>query len=350
MTQSTQSAVLFELEKPLRLVRLTLPPLKPGQVRVKIKYTCVCHTQLLEVRGKRGPDRFLPHTLGHEASGVVTEVGSDVRKVKVGDSVVLSWIKGSGADIPSTVYESAEGKVNSGAISTFMEETITCENRVTPIPKEMPLREAALLGCAVPTGSGIVRNTAKVKPGSSIAVFGIGGIGMSILLAASISEPVMLIAVDVSEKKLEQAKRLGATHTVNAKSENPVAKILELTETSGVDYAFEAAGKRQTMEQAFEVTSARKGGLCVLAGNLPQGEKVSIDPFELIKGKKIVGTWGGETDADRDIPDYAQLFLSGKLNLSELLTHEYSLPDINKALDALEKGEVGRAVINLNAH
>lgn len=348
MSYQTQAAVLFKLGKPLRLTQLRIPSLQPGQVRVKIHYTSVCHTQLLEISGKRGPDRFLPHTLGHEASGIVKEVGTRVQKVKAGDPVVLSWIKGSGAEVPSVAYESPEGKINSGALSTFMNETVTCENRLTPIPSQMPLREAALLGCAVPTGSGIVRNTTKVLSGSSVAVFGIGGIGMSVLLAARLTQPSCLIAVDIAPEKLEQARRLGATHLINARKEDPVAKIMEMTQARGVDYAFESAGKRETMEKAFEITRPQ-GGLCVLAGNLPKGELIRIDPFELIKGKRIVGTWGGETNPDRDIPEYVKLFLSGKLNLKEMITHEYPLAQINEALNALENGTVGRAVIRLNS-
>lgn len=159
----TIAAVLEQLNKPLRIRELTTPDLKPGQVLVEVAYSGVCHSQLLEVRGKRGLDRFLPHTLGHEGSGTVLEVGAGVTKVKPGDHVVLSWIKGSGADAPSTIYESAERPVNSGALSTFMRQTVTCENRLTAIPDAMPLREAALLGCAIPTGAGIVLNTARVR-------------------------------------------------------------------------------------------------------------------------------------------------------------------------------------------
>ena len=149
----TEAAVLSELNQPLRLSKLTIPDLKFGQVLVEVAYSGVCHSQLLEVHGKRGLDRFLPHTLGHEGSGTVLKVGPGVTKVKPSDRVVLSWIKGSGADLPFTIYQSAEETVNSGAISTFMRHTVTCENRVTPIPDAMPLREAALLGCAIPTGA-----------------------------------------------------------------------------------------------------------------------------------------------------------------------------------------------------
>lgn len=340
----TEAAVLFELSKPLRLIALTIPDLKPGQVLVDIAYSGVCHSQLLEVRGKRGPDRFLPHTLGHEGSGTVLEVGAGVTKVKPGDRVVLSWIKGSGAELRSTVYQSPEGPINSGAISTFMRQTVTCENRLTPIPDTMPLREAALLGCAIPTGAGIVMNAAGVRPGSSVAVFGVGGIGLSAVLAADLVHATTIIAVDVFDHKLEQARQIGATHLINARQKDPLATILEITQERGVDYAIEAAGQRETMETAFQVVRDN-GGLCVLAGNLPHGEHISLDPFDLIKGKRIIGTWGGESQPDQDIPLYVDLYLSGRLRLDLLITHEYRLEDINMAFDYLEQGKVGRALI-----
>ena len=346
MVSQTEAAVLFELGRPLRLVTLALPELKPGQVLVEVAYSGVCQSQLLEVRGKRGPDRFLPHTLGHEGSGKVLAVGSGVNKVKAGDKVVLSWIKGSGADVGSTIYQSSQGPVNSGAISTFMRHTVTCENRVTPIPEAMPLGQAALLGCAIPTGAGIVLNTAPVRPGKSIAVFGVGGVGLSAVLAANLMNATTIVAIDLHDHKLEQARRAGATHLVNAQTQDPLEAIRSITHGRGVDYAIEAAGQQVTMETAFK--SVRdQGGLCVLAGNLAHTESISLNPFDLIKGKKIIGTWGGETNPDQDIPLWVDLALSGRLNLELLITHEYQLAEINQALDDLEQGKLGRALVNL---
>ena len=348
MPRQTEAAVLFELAQPLRAVTLSIPNLSPGQVLVDVACSGVCHTQLLEARGQRGPDRFLPHALGHEGSGTVLEVGAGVTKVKPGDHVVLSWIKGNGADVPSTVYQSSEGPINAGAISTFMRQTVTCENRVTPIPDAMPLREAALLGCAIPTGAGIVLNTAGVRPGSSVAIFGVGGIGLSAVLAASLVNATTIIAVDLFDHKLEQARNIGATHLIHARRQDTLATIFEITRGRGVDYAVECAGQRETMETAFQ--SVRdNGGLCILPGNLTYGERISLDPFDLIKGKRIVGTSGGETQPDRDVPLYADLYLAGRFNLNPLITHHYRLEDINQALDHLEQGKVGRALIDMSA-
>jgi|SRR5579883_21407 len=344
----TDAAVLLEVNQPLALLPLDMPELRPGQVLVEVAYSGVCHSQLHEVRGRRGPDRFLPHTLGHEGSGTVLAVGSNVTKVKPGDRIVLTWIRGEGAEVPSTTYSSQLGTVNSGAISTFMRHTITCENRVVPVPSEMPLREAALLGCALPTGAGVVMNTAAPQPGNSLVVFGAGGIGLSAVLAAHLLEASPLIVVDVVEQKLECARRLGATHTVNACHCDPVSAILEFTAGRGADYAVEAAGRRESMEAAFRCVRDR-GGLCILAGNLPQGEQISLNPFDLIRGKRIVGSWGGDTVPDRDVPRYARLFQEGKLPLADLISRDYPLEGVNEALADLEGGRVARALIKMAA-
>ena len=341
------AAVLTKIGEPLKILNLKVPELKSGQALVKIAYSGICHTQLLEIEGKKGIDKYLPHTLGHEASGIVIKTGPGVEKVKTGDHVVLSWIKGSGADVPSSVYESDFGKVNAGAITTFMNYAVISENRLTPIKKEMPLKEAALLGCAIPTGAGIVLNSTGLRPGETIAIFGVGGIGGSAVIAADIMAAAKIIAIDIFDHKLEHARSLGATHTINARKEDCISKIYQITDGKGVDYAIESAGKCETMEIAFR--SVRDmGGLCVLAGNLPVGEQILIDPFDLIKGKRIVGTWGGETKPDRDIPLYVDLYLKGRLKLENLITHCYSLEDINTAIEDLKSGKVGRALIDFH--
>jgi S-(hydroxymethyl)glutathione dehydrogenase/alcohol dehydrogenase len=231
-----------------------------------------------------------------------------------------------------------------------MDYAIVAENRLTRIPGAMPLREAALLGCAVPTGGGIVWNTAKIQPGQAIAVFGAGGVGLSAIMAAKAMNAGMIMAIDLFDHKLEYAKRMGATHTIHGLREKPVETIRALTGGRGVDYAVEAAGTRETMEAAFQ-SVCDKGGLCILAGNLPRGEGITLDPFDLIMGKKIIGTWGGESRPDQDIPLWADQYLLGKLPLREMITHTYRLEDINQALEDLEKGRVGRALIDLgNRH
>jgi S-(hydroxymethyl)glutathione dehydrogenase/alcohol dehydrogenase len=343
----TRAAVLREIGRPLEIEELTVAELLPGQVLVRIAFSGVCHTQLNEVRGLKGPDRFVPHTLGHEASGTVVEVGAGVGKVRPGDLVVLSWLKGSGADVPSARYADARGSaVNSGAISTFMELAVVSENRVTVLPAGVALREAALLGCAIPTGAGVVLNAMDLKAGDSIAVFGMGGVGLSAVLMSRALGARIIVGVDVQPSRLELASKLGATHVVDARSTDAVRAIREITENRGVDFALEAAGLRTTMEQAL--ASVRDaGGHAVIAGNLAAGERISIDPFDLIRGKRITGTWGGESQPDRDIPRFAQLAVDSAVPLGHLISAEYRLDAINEALDALDGRTVGRALVAL---
>lgn len=341
----TIAAVLTELKKPLKIQELIIPELKPGQVIVKMAFSGVCRSQLNEAQGLKGEDKFLPHTLGHEGSGIVEVVGPAVKKVKPGDHVVLTWIKGMGADVPSTQYKRADGSiVNSGAISTFLTKTVISENCLVKINKKMTLCEAALLGCAIPTGAGIIINTAKVTSGSSVAVFGVGGIGLSALIASKLNNASIIIAVDIHDFKLKLAKEFGATHILNASNNDILFEIRNITGGKGVDYTIEASGNRMSMELAFQ--SVRdSGGLCILAGNLPKGEKITIEPFDLIKGKRIIGTWGGDTNPDKDIPMYVDFYLSGILKLDKMLTHRFKLEEINTAFDIMGKGEAGRIII-----
>ena len=214
----TTAAVLVEVGRPLELADLNIPAPKPGQVLVEVAFCGVCHTQILEARGHRGEDRFCPHCLGHEGSGTVRECGSGVSKVKPGDRVILSWIKGSGADVPGTVYGWNGRNVNAGGITTFATHSVISENRLTVIPDGMDMRLAALVGCAVPTGAGVVFNAAQPRPGQSLVVFGVGGIGSCAVAAANLAGCVPVIAVDVNSDKLALAKQLGASHTINART------------------------------------------------------------------------------------------------------------------------------------
>lgn len=339
----TQAAILVEQNCPLEIVELKIPPLKKGQVLVKIAYSGLCHSQLNEWKGTKGPDPYLPHTLGHEGSGIVLDIGEGVTKVKPGDPVVLSWIKGFGLDVPSTTYLWGEKTVNSGAISTFMEKTVVSENRLIPISSDLPLREAALLGCAIPTGAGVVFNEMGIRQNQSIAIFGIGGIGSSAILAASHAKAHPIIAIDVHDEKLERAVQLGATHVIHAMKENPLTQIFEILDGKGVDFALECAGRKEVMEMAF--ASIKTSGLCVLAGNLPKGEMIQIDPFELIKGKKVIGTWGGNSRIDQDVPRFAEIFFKAKNVLQSLISHEMPLSKINELMQALSLGKIARGLI-----
>lgn len=337
-----KAAVLYELNKPLIIEDLEIPHLNRGQVLVKILCSGVCHTQINELKGIKGIDKYLPHTLGHEAAGIVEDIGIDVKKVKVGDYVVLHWMKGSGIDAGSTEYLSGNKKINSGAITTFSEYAVISENRMTKIPKEVPPDVASVLGCAVLTGGGMVKNDLKTNSDNTIAVFGVGGLGLSAVLLASSIGCSTIIAVDIKDDKLKLAKDCGATHIINAIKEDSIYKIKEIT-NGGVDQAVEASGINKVIEGAFE--SIKDGGTLVFAANVVKGSKICLDPWDLINGKKILGTYGGSAKPDEDIPYYVDLYLKGKLNVEKLVTHNYKLEEINQSFKGVEEGKVGRAII-----
>lgn len=341
---------MTKLNRPLEIISdIKYPKLGKGQVLVKLAYSGVCHSQLMEVRGRRGADAYLPHLLGHEGSGKVIEVGEGVSKVKPDDLVVLGWIKGAGLDGGGVRYRCAcmSQDVNAGGVTTFNEYALVSENRIVPLPAGVPLDVAVLFGCAVPTGAGIMTNDLRPAPGSSVAVFGLGGIGMSALMATMLFDCTKVIAVDVSAEKLALATSFGATHTINVAQEDPVSEIRSLTGGLGVDYAVEASGQVSVIEQAFE-SVRRGGGVCVFASHPEHGKRISIDPYELICGKQIRGSWGGSSNPDRDIPIFAKLYLEGRLPLEKLITNRYPLEAINEALDDLEHHRVGRPLIEID--
>jgi S-(hydroxymethyl)glutathione dehydrogenase/alcohol dehydrogenase len=345
-----KAAVLSRLGEPLGVmsgIECAAPGC--GQVLVKLAYSGVCHSQLMEVRGRRGADAYLPHLLGHEGTGKVIEVGEGVSKVKPNDLVVLGWIKGSGLDGGGVRYRCAcmSQDINAGGVTTFNEYALVSENRIVPLPAGVPLDVGVLFGCAVPTGAGIITNDLLPAPGSSIAVFGLGGIGMSALMATMLFECAKVIAVDVSPDKLSLARSFGATHTIDATQTDPIREIHSMTGGLGVDYAVEASGQVSVIEQAFE-SVRRGGGICVFASHPEHGKRISIDPYELICGKQIRGSWGGSSRPDRDIPMFAQLYLEGKLPLEKLITKRYTLDAINEALDDLENNRVGRPLIEID--
>lgn len=341
----TTAAVLVELGKPLELAELEIPTLKPGQVLVEVVYSGVCHTQVGEARGHRGEDKFLPHCLGHEGSGIVRETGPGVSKVQPGDRVILSWIKGSGLDVPGTVYDWNGRKVNAGGITTFSTYSVISENRLTRVPEGMSMRLAALVGCAIPTGAGVVFNTAQPRPGQSVVVFGVGGIGSCAIAAAALSGCTPVIGVDVNPDKLALAQRLGATHTINSKTADPVAEVLKVCK-GGADFAVEATGLPPVMRQALACVR-HQGGAAVVIGNARFGSTLEIDPREFNMGKRLLGTWGGDNVPDRDYPRYCKLLTAGRLDLEPLLSKSYTLADVNAALDDLEHGRAARPLIDV---
>ena len=346
-----KAAVLLNNKKKLTILsNIKLPALERGQILVQLAYSGVCHSQLMETRGLRGEDKYIPHLLGHEGSGKVVAIGSNVTKVQIGDFIILGWIKGKRIEAGGLQYscESSPYKINAGAITTFNEYAIISENRATLLPKGIPLDVAVLFGCALLTGAGIVMNELKPSNNSTIAIFGLGGIGMSALIATKLFKLTKIIAIDISEEKLNLAKSFGATDIINPLKNNPVEMIKLITKKyDGVDYAIEASGKSNVIEQAF-MSIKSKGGICLFASHPKFGDKISIDPFDLISGKQIKGSWGGGANPDIDIPILAELYLNGDLPLEKLLGKRYKLDEINDAIDDLENNKFGRPIIEIN--
>ena len=343
-----KAAVLYETGKPLVVEEgIIIPDLQTGQVLVQIAYSGICRSQLMETRGKRGNDPYLPHLLGHEASGIVLETGKDVSKVKKNGRVILTWMKGEGLDCGGAKFRKGDTIINAGGVTTFSNLTIACENRCIKLPDGVPMDLAPLLGCALPTGAGIVMNTIKPEKENSLAVFGCGGIGLSAIMLANVFECQTIVAVDIEDHKLDKAKELGATHTINSSHGNPVEKIQKITVGRGVDFSIEAAGRASVIESAF-MSVRDKGGLCVIAGHPANNERIQIDPFELIKGKQIQGSWGGECQPEQDIPLLAKYYLEGKLPMEKLISHKYRLEEINEGLDALETNSANRILIQMD--
>jgi S-(hydroxymethyl)glutathione dehydrogenase / alcohol dehydrogenase len=342
-----QGAVLYEIDKPLVLEELKIPDLAHGQVLVRIKCSGVCHSQLKEITGARGEDRYLPHLLGHEGAGIVEEVGPGVTRVVPGDHVVLGWMKGQGIDSSTPTYHIGEKPINAGYITTFNEFGVVSENRVTRMRDEMPFDVASLLGCAVTTGLGAVDRIAEVRAGESVAVFGVGGVGLNVVQGAAIAGASQIIAIDLKDEKLELAGRLGATHHINASRENPLEKVMEVTDGVGVNHAFEVTGETSVMSQAFEATSMM--GKAVLMGVPKAGNQLSLDPVPLCFGKTITGCHGGNTVKDEDIPRFVDLYLDGRLKLDELITDRIKLSEINEAFDRMREGKIlGKAIVEFD--
>jgi len=342
------AAVLRELNKPLFITSdVEIPDLAKGQVLVHLAFSGVCHSQLMEARGLRGEDHFLPHLLGHEGTGRVEAIGAGVTKVKPGDWVILGWIKSNGLDGGGITYSHAGRQINAGGVTTFNEKAVVAENRLIPLPKGVPLDVGVLFGCALPTGAGIVMNVIKPSRGSTLAVFGLGGVGLSALMATQLFDCRAIIAIDVNPEKLALSRDFGATATIDARTEDVSARIRYLTDGIGLDYSVEATGLGSSIERAFNAVR-RGGGLCVFASHPEIGSRISIDPFELICGKRLQGSWGGDCRPDIDIPRFAELYLQGLLPLERLITKRYKLKDINEALDDLEAQRVGRPLIEIS--
>ena len=357
-----RAPVLYEYNTPLVVEELELDPPGPGEVLVKMAASGVCHSDYREFKGEwaGSGETPLPLVLGHEGAAVVEEVGPGVSSVKPGDHAVLSFFPNCGkcyycikglsnlCERPlysqrSPLHKGSQRITALAGISTFAEHAVVAEAAVLPIPSDVPLDKAALVGCGVPTGVGAVINTAKVGAGESVAVFGAGGVGLNVIQGAALSGAEPIIAVDVRDNKLDLARKFGATHTVNATQSDPIQAIKDLTSGRGVDYAFEAIGNTKVMVQTLAAICKR--GKAVIVGQGPWDDVISFPARMLWDEGQLMGSFYGSSRMSLDLPHLIELYMAGKLKLDELVTREYSLDQVNSAFEALEKGEVARSII-----
>ena len=339
-----KAAVLRELGKPLTIEEMDLPPLSKGHVLVKMDLAAVCHSQRLEVSGGRGQDRYLPHLIGHEGVGTVLEIGPGVAKVKKADQVVLSWIRGSGSAADPIRYASPKGPINAGPIATFCETPIVSEQCVTRIDPPVNPAAAVLAGCAIPTGAGTVWNAAPAGPNGTVCIFGLGGVGLAAVSGAVHAGWKKIVGVDLRPSRLQRARELGATHALDGHQENIEEALFQMTSGVGFDLVVECAGSSNSMEAAVRVAKP-KGGKTIIVGNLEAGKKISVDPFDLIRGRWLGGSWGGEVNPDIDIPRFVRLLQEGVFNAKLLSGRRFPLEQVNEALRALEGDEPGRPLL-----
>jgi S-(hydroxymethyl)glutathione dehydrogenase/alcohol dehydrogenase len=341
----TEAALLVATGAPLQIVEIGIPALKPGQVLVEIAYSGACGTQVMEWRGDKGEDKWLPHCLGHEGSGTVLETGPAVTKVKAGDKVVLSWIKGSGIEAGGAVYDWDGRKVNAGGVTTFQRHAVVSENRLTLLPEALPMDVAVLLGCAAPTGMGAVFNVLQARAGDAVAVFGTGGIGLNALMAAALAGATPLIGIDPNPTRRALAKIYGATHVIDPAAGDVLAEIRKIV-PQGVDLAVESSGQPAVMDHAVQATRPQ-GGRAVVIGNARHGATLSLNPAVFNQGKSLLGTWGGDSVPDRDYGRYARLLAAGRFPVRDLLSKPYALTEADQALQDLAAGRVGRPLIDM---
>ncbi|HSY78632.1 MAG TPA: Zn-dependent alcohol dehydrogenase [Verrucomicrobiae bacterium] len=360
-----KAAVFHGPNLPLSIEDVELDKPQDREVLIKTVASGVCHSDLHFVDG------FYPYpapaVLGHEAAGIIEEVGKQVTYVKPGDHVICclsvfcgnceqcmsghpnrcsnkSATQRNPADKPRI---SQKGKpVNQFLdISSYCEKMLLHENAVVKIREDLPLDRAALIGCGVTTGVGAVLNTAKIEPGSTVAVFGAGGVGLAAIQGARIAGARKIIAVDMFEGKLAMAKRMGATDTVDASNSDPVDEIRKMT-GGGVDYSFEAIGLKKVAEQAFN--SLKAGGTATVIGMIPVGQKVEIDGYMFLTERKLQGSNMGSNRFRIDMPKYIDFYLQGRLNLDDMISQRRKLEDVNDAFRAMKAGEVARTVLMFN--
>jgi len=366
----SRAAVAFAPNEPLKIVEVDVAPPKAGEVLVRIVATGVCHTDAYTLSGEDSEGVF-PAILGHEGGGIVEAVGEGVTSVKVGDHVIplytaecreCKFCKSGKTNLCSSVRATqGKGLMPDGTsrfsyngepiyhymgCSTFSEYTVLPEVSLAVIPKEAPLEKVCLLGCGVTTGIGAVLNTAKVEEGATVAIFGLGGIGLAAIIGAKMAKASRIIAIDINPAKFDVARELGATDFVNPKDHGkPIQEVIIDMTDGGVDYSFECVGNVQLMRAALEC--AHKGwGESVIIGVAGAGQEISTRPFQLVTGRVWRGSAFGGVKGRTELPGYVAKAQKGEIPLDTFITHNMPLEDINKAFDLMHEGKSIRTVIH----
>ena len=356
-----KAAVLREVNTPLDVEEVAIAGPGPREVVVRTGASGVCHSDLHFVEGLYAT-RF-PVVLGHEAAGTIEAVGSLVDYVKPGDRVIccLSVFCGHcerctegrtvlcsrtgltrGPDETPRLSSDGESVTQFANLGSFAEYMLVHENSVVKIDRDVPFEQLALIGCGATTGLGAALNTAAVRPGSAVAVIGCGGVGLNAIQGAALAGALRIIAIDAVETKLTLAREFGATDVIDASSGDVASRVRDLT-GGGVDYSFEAIGKKETAEQAFDML--RPGGTATVIGMIPQGTKIELDGPSFLREKRIQGSSMGSNHFRTDMPRYVEFYLQGRLKLDELVTQRIQLDQVNKAFEDMKEGSVARSVI-----
>ena len=366
----TRAAVAWAAGKPLEIEEIDLEGPKSGEVLLRNVATGVCHTDAFTLSGE-DPEGLFPAILGHEGGAIVEEIGAGVTSVAVGDHVIplytpecgecnfctsgktnlcqaIRVTQGRGLMPDGTSRFSKNGATvhHYMGTSTFSEYTVLPEISVAKVNKAAPLEKVCLLGCGITTGIGAVLNTAKVEPGSTVAVFGLGGVGLSAIQGATMAKASRIIAIDINEDKFELAKQMGATDTINPKNyDDPIQSVIVELTNGGVDYSFECVGNVDLMRAALEC--CHKGwGESLIVGVAGAGQEVATRPFQLVTGRVWRGTAFGGCKGRSELPGMVDQYLDGDIKVDEFITHTMPLEDINKAFDLMHDGESIRTVIH----
>lgn len=366
----TGASAPYADSRPLEIREVDLAPPGPGEVLVKVVAAGICHSDLSIINGDRPRDT--PIVLGHEAAGIIQGLGEGVTDLAVGDHVVMLFVPGCGSCMPCAegrpvlcepaAQAGVAGTLLSGAkrlsqdgqpiahfmgVSAFAEHAVLSRRGVHKIDKSVPLELAALFGCAVMTGVGAVANTAKVSPGQTVAVVGLGGVGLSSVMGAAAAGAARVVAIDLNADKLAMAREFGATDTVNAGDADAVKQVRDLT-GGGVDHAFEMVGSAKALEMAYRVT--RRGGQTITAGLPANAQAISLPVWHLVAEERTLkGSYMGSCIPRRDIGRYLALHAAGKLPVDKLVTGYLTLDQINEGFDRLARGEAIRQIIRMEA-